>query len=166
MVVLSHSKPFLCALWEDADKTARSAVRINRVGDGSTLDVWPVQQDCITEHDRRHAQVTEYIQAANPATERAVAAALRPILEAFMRVAYPAYFPPGMWLGGFIQTCQQSHGTPNEILTVDDTSKLQRLLNYANTFHHDTNPVWETTSISDQELRDFARRTLQFTSLH
>ena len=166
MVVLSHSKAFLCALWEDADKTARSAMRINHVGDGSTLDVWPVQQDCITEHDRRHAQVTEYIQAANPATERAVAAALRPILEAFMRVAYPAYFPPGMWLGGFIQTCQQSHGAPNEILTVDDASELQRLLNYANTFHHDTNPVWETTSISDQELRDFARRTLQFTSLH
>ena len=166
MVVLSHSKAFLCALWEDADKTARSATRINRLGDGSTLDVWPVQQDCITEHDRRHKQVTEYIQAGNPATERVVAAALRPILEAFMRVAYPADFPPGTLLGRFIQTCQQSHGKSNEILTVDDTSELRMLLDYANKFHHDTNPAWETASISDQELQGFARRTLQFTSRH
>ena len=157
MVVLSHSKAFLCALWEDADKTARSATRINRLGDGSTLDVWPVQQDCITEHDRRHNQVTEYIQAGNPATERVVAAALRPILEAFMRVAYPADFPPGTLLGKFIQTCQQSHGKSNEILTVDDSSELRMLLNYANKFHHNTNPAWETASISDQELQGFAR---------
>ena len=110
--------------------------------------------------------MTEYIQAGNPATERVVAAALRPILEAFMRVAYPADFPPGTLLGRFIQTCQQSHGKSNEILTVDDTSELRMLLNYANKFHHDTNPAWETASISDQELQGFARRTLQFTSRH
>ena len=90
MLVLSHSKPFLCAIWEGADKVTRSAMRITRDGAGSTLAVWDVRQDCITEHDRRHELVREYIRAGNPANERAVAAALRPILEAFMRVAHPA----------------------------------------------------------------------------
>jgi wobble nucleotide-excising tRNase len=164
MLVLSHSKPFLCAIWEDADKVTRSAMRITRDGLGSTLAVWDVRQDCITEHDRRHEQVAEYIRAGNPAAERSVAAALRPILEAFMRVAYPANFPPGSLLGPFIGLCQQRHGAPNQILTVADTAELRALLDYANRFHHDTNPAWETAAINDQEMLGFATRTLRFAS--
>ena len=162
LAILSHSKPFLCAIWEDADKLTRSALRITRDGAGSTLAVWDVRQDCITEHDRRHEQVSEYIRAGNPANERAVASALRPILEAFMRVAYPANFPPGTLLGPFIGICQQRHGAANEILTVADTAELRALLDYANRFHHDTNPAWETAAINDQELVDFATRALRF----
>ena len=48
MIVLSHSKPFLCALWEGADSLTRSAMRIARDGAGSTLAVWDVRKDCIT----------------------------------------------------------------------------------------------------------------------
>lgn len=163
MLVLSHSKPFLCAIWEGADKVTRSAMRIVRDGAGSTLTVWDVRQDCITEHDRRHEQVREYIRAGNPVTERAVAAALRPILEAFTRVAYPADFPPGALLGPFIGICHQRHGAPNQILDVADTTELRALLDYANRFHHDSNPAWETEAINDQELVGFAARTLAFT---
>jgi wobble nucleotide-excising tRNase len=164
MLVLSHSKPFLCAIWEGADKVTRSAMRITRDGAGSTLAVWDVRQDCITEHDRRHELVREYIGAGNPANERAVAAALRPILEAFMRVAHPATFPPGALLGPFIGICQQRHGQPNEVLSPAHTIELRALLDYANRFHHDTNLAWETAAINDQELLGFANRTLSFAS--
>lgn len=164
MLVLSHSKPFLCAIWEGADKVTRSAVRITRDGAGSTLTVWDVRQDSITEHDRRHELVSEYIMAGNPANERAVAAALRPILEAFMRVACPATFPPGTLLGPFIGICQQRHGQPNEVLSAAATVELRALLDYANRFHHDTNPAWEVVAINDQELLGFANRTLRFAS--
>jgi wobble nucleotide-excising tRNase len=163
MIVLSHSKSFLCAIWEGADKGTRSAMRIIRDGAGSTLAVWDVRQDCITEHDRRHELVRSYSRAGNPTTERAVAAALRPILEAYMRVAYPADFEPGTLLGPFIGICQQRHGTANEILSLGDTLELRALLDYANRFHHDTNPAWETAFINDRELVDFATRTLAFT---
>jgi hypothetical protein len=77
-------------------------------------------------------------------------------------VAYPADFPPGALLGPFIHTCQQRHGTPNQILAMADTTELRALLDYANRFHHDTNPAWETAAINDQELVDFATRTLSF----
>lgn len=164
MLVLSHSKPFLCAIWEGADKVTRSAMRITRDGAGSTLAVWDVRQDCITEHDRRHELVREYIGAGNPANERAVASALRPILEAFMRVAHPATFPPGALLGPFIGICQQRHGQPNEVLSPAHTVELRALLDYANRFHHDTNLAWETIAINDQELLGFANRTLAFAS--
>lgn len=164
VIVLSHSKSFLCAMWEGADPQTRSALRINRNGAGSTLAPWDVHQDCITEHDRRHALVSGYIQAADAANERAVAQALRPILEAYMRVAYPALFPPGSLLGPFLNVCRQRLRQANEVLNANDIAELERLLNYANRFHHDSNPAWQTATINDQELTGFAERTLRFTS--
>ncbi len=162
LIVLSHSKPFLCAVWESADRVTRSAMRISRAGAGSTLAVWDVRQDCITEHDRRHEQVAAYLRAGDPTTERAVAAALRPILEAFMRVAYPAAFPPGTMLGQFYGICQQRLTSANPILSAADTMELRALLDFANRFHHDTNAAWETEAINDQELIHFCARTIAF----
>jgi wobble nucleotide-excising tRNase len=162
VIVLSHSKPFLCQLWEGADPAGRQAILIRRDGTGSTLAAWDVNQDCITEHDRRHALVADYMQAADLATERRVAAALRHILEAFMRVAYPASFPPGTLLGPFLGICQQRVGQPSEILTQTDIDELRAILAYANRFHHDTNAAYETAAINDQELTHFCGRVLAF----
>jgi hypothetical protein len=47
-------------------------------------------------------------------------------------------------------------------LSVADRTELRALLDYANRFHHDTNPAWETAAINDQELVGFATRTLRF----
>ena len=163
VVVLSHSKPFLCALWDGADRTARAAIKIVRDGDGSDLAAWDVRFDTITEHDKRHEKVAAYLVAAHAAEERNVAAALRPILESFMRVAYPADFPPGALLGPFLGICEQLVGSPTQILNQADITELRDLLDYANRFHHDTNPAWETEMINDQQLVQFCQRTLAFT---
>lgn len=162
LIVLSHSKPFLCDLWQGADTSHRSACRIARSNPGSTFAEWDVSQDCITEHDRRHVLVRSYIGNSVGVDERVVAAALRPILEAFARVAYPECFPPGALLGPFIVLCKQREGTHNEILARNDRIELRALLDYANLFHHDTNPAYQTVIINDHELLDFARRILAF----
>lgn len=164
VIVLSHSKPFLCNLWEQSDRNVSRALRINRAAVGSEITVWDVRNDSISEHDKRHELVRGYLQAADPDKERQVAAALRPILEAFMRVAYPEYFPPGTLLGPFLGVCDQRVGRNNEILSAGDIAELRALLGYANLFHHDTNPAWQTAAINDAELTDFAERTLLFAS--
>ena len=163
VIVLSHSKPFLCGLWDSADRIARSAIKIRRDLDGSTLKAWHVDQDCITEHDRRHSMVVEYVASNSAADERAAAAALRPILESFIRVAYPEDFPPGSLLGPFLDVCRRRMGKPDQVLSTTDVSELQDLLDYGNKFHHDTNPVWETEVINDLQLQHFCTRTLSFT---
>jgi wobble nucleotide-excising tRNase len=162
VIVLSHSKPFLCNLWEGASISDRSAIRIVRAAAGSTIAPWDVRQDCITEHDRRHELVTKYLQAADPAVERHVAAALRPILEAFARVAYPTTFQPGALLGPFIGICEQRVNTPAQVLGQSDIAELRALLDYANLFHHDSNLAWATQVINDHALFNFAQRTLAF----
>ena len=163
LIVLSHAKSFLCRLWEGAETTTRTAMKISRDGMGSTLSTWDVRQDSVTEHDKRHAKVTAYLKTANAADEREVAAALRPILKSFMRVAYPEDFPPDTLLGPFINTCQQRLGGQDKIMGAAKIAELRDLLDYANKFHHDTNPAWETEIINDQALIHFCERTLRFT---
>ena len=116
----------------------------------------------ITEHDRRHALLREY-QTAASGDAREVAQALRLIIEAFLRVAYPARFPPGTMLGPFRGLCEQRLGLPDQILDSADISELRDLTEYANLFHHDTNPAWQSQHINDAQLLHFVQRTLAFT---
>lgn len=164
IIVLSHSKPFLCDLWASADKNGRSSARIVRGNPGSTVMAWDVSADAVTEHDRRHELVRDYLHAADHAKEREVAAALRHILESYMRVACPAHCPPERLLGNFLIECEQKIGGQDEILSEENFKELKQLVAYANRFHHDTNPAWQTVAINDAELVGFAKRTLNFCS--
>lgn len=164
IIVLSHSKSFLCSLWASADKNGRSSARIARSNPGSTIMAWDVSADAVTEHDRRHKLVRDYLNAADHTKEREVAAALRHILESYMRVACPAHCPPERLLGNFLLECERKLGTKDEILSEANIKELKQLLGYANRFHHDTNPAWQTESINDTELVGYAERTLKFCS--
>jgi len=161
VIVLSHNKPFLCRIWEGTDHSVRAAVKVVRDSTGSTIHSWNVDQDCVTEHDRRHALLREYL-VRGVTNNREVARAIRPLLEAFLRVACPQYFPPGTMLGHFRHLCDQRVGTTEQILSARATAEIRDLLEYANKFHHDTNPAWETEQINDRELEGFVRRALIF----
>ena len=161
VIVLSHNKPFLCRLWEGADSTMRAALEVARDPAGSTVRAWDVGQDSITEHDRRHARLRDYLSGGTGDMGE-VARSIRPHLEAFLRVAFPEQFPPGTLLGSFLNVCEPRVGTPQQILDHDATHELRQLVEYANRFHHDTNPAWETEAINDGELRGFVERALRF----
>jgi hypothetical protein len=93
---------------------------------------------------------------------REIARSIRPHLEAFLRVACPAHFPPGTLLGPFTALCRQRVGQANEVLDQAAIQELGQLVEYANRFHHDTNPAWETELINDGELQSFVQRALNF----
>lgn len=161
VIVLSHSKPFLCRIWEDAPVADRAAVEIARDGLGSILQPWNVNQDCITEHDRRHSKLREYLASSTP-NNLEVVRSIRPSLEAFLRVAFPEHFIPGTLLGPFRALCEQRVNTPLQILNAADTRELRDLIDYANQFHHDSIALGDTVVINDGELLDFVRRALDF----
>lgn len=161
VVVLSHNKSLLCGLWEGSDSTLRSALEVVRDANGSTLREWNVEQDTITEHDRRHALLRDYL-SRGAGNLRDVAEAIRPVLEAYLRVASPEYFRPGTLLGQFCGQCEQRVGTTNEILSRSDLQELRDLTEFGNRFHHDTNPAWQTAVVNGGELTGFVQRTLDF----
>ena len=161
VMILSHSKPFLCRVWESASSTQRAALQVVRQGTVSTMVPWDVNSDSVTENDRRHEALRNYLTNGG-LNEREIAVAIRPCLEAFFRVAYPAHFPPETLLGSFRRTCNLQVGTPQEILSQPDIDELRDIVDYANLFHHDTNPAWETEVINSAQLEGFVRRALAF----
>ncbi len=158
VVVLSHSKSFLCTIWEGADAATTIALKVARDGNGSTIEPWSVDRDCLTEHDRRHEALREYVRNGGN-NEQDIARSLRPMLEAFLRVAYPEHFPPGSLLGQFRNICQQRLNTPQQILNQVDTQEFDELIEYGNQFHHEN---WQAVVINDVALTGFSRRTLSF----
>lgn len=161
VIVLSHNKSFLCRIWNGSDATRRLALEIARDGIGSTLRFWNVDQDSVTEHDRRDTRLREYV-ASGDGEQREVARAIRPHLEAFLRVAFPQHFPPGTLLGPFLGLCRQRLEQGERVLDEGKMRELGELVEYANRFHHDANLAWETEAINDTELRTFVVRALTF----
>jgi len=161
VIVLSHDKRFLGRVWEGADSAISTALEIVRAANGSTIRAWNVAEDSITEHDWRDEQLRRFLELGE-GDPREIARSIRPHLEAYLRVAYPQYFPPGRMLGQFVGLCRQRVGNQDEILDEAATRELDELREYANRFHHDTNPAWETVHINDTELKSFVERTLRF----
>lgn len=162
VIVLSHNKRFLCRIWDTADPSCRTALQVARQGGGSTIETWNVEHDSVTEHDRRHTMLRDYLADGGTPEPREVASAIRPLLESFLRVACPEHFPPGTLLGQFHASCVRRMDSGREILDADATLQLGEIKEYANRFHHDTNPAWETEEINHGELRGFVERALMF----
>lgn len=162
VIVLSHSKPFLCEIWDRVDKDGCLALEIRRQGESSDIFSWNINHDLVTEHDRRHQILRGYLESSGT-DNRKVAEALRPVLEKFVRVAYPEFLHPGDMLGKFVNICEQRLKASDPILDSRLTRELNDLLSYANRFHHDTNRAYETEIINDGQLFCFVERTLAFT---
>ena len=163
VIVLSHRKPFLCQIWTHARDNLRVALEIARDHDGSTLREWNVNEDSWTEHDRRNELFQEYVDS-DCGDRREVATAIRPHLESFLRVAHPTYYPPGTRLGRFLDKCNERVNGNDPILDSDRLKSLAGILEFANKFHHDSNPNWAAAELNDQELLGFVQETLEFTS--
>ena len=162
VIVLSHSKPFLCRVWDHADKSNATALQILRGEERSTISSWDVNEESLTEHDRRHKAFQNFLKSSS-ADLRQIAQDIRHHLEGYLRVVSPAEFPPGQFLSkSFMDKCWKGLRSGNPILTKPKLQELHEILEYANLFHHDTNPAWQSVIINAGELRGFVNRTLAF----
>ncbi len=159
VIVLSHSKPFLARIWQHADQKSTVAIEVTRDSVGSKIVLWNVNDDSVTAQDRRHERLREY-KAASSGNPRDVAQSIRPVLECYLRVTCPADFQPGTLLGPFRQLAKARAAAGKPVLNGVKLTELEQLTEYANRFHHDTNPAWDTASINDTELLGFVGRAL------
>ena len=161
LVIMSHSKRFLCNIWDNSDQQNCVSLEIAQKGDESAMRVWNISEDAITEHDQRHIFLKEYA-ATQSGTITEVAKAIRPHLEGFLRVACPGNFPPGKLLGPFVEECRQKLNGPDEVLNKHKIQELQDIIEYGNRLHHVTDSALKTEHINATELLGFVKRTLTF----
>jgi wobble nucleotide-excising tRNase len=163
IIVLSHDKPFLLRIWTHLAAENPTTLRIDRDGDGSGIVPWDAKSDLLSDHARNHALIRSYVADGPRDNGRDVAVALRLVLEGFLRSAYPGEYPTGPGaMGGFREVCRQRVDGDREVLSRDDLDELDLLLQYANLFHHDTNPGWQRAAVNDAELNGYAQRALRF----
>ena len=159
-IVLSHDKRFLFGILSGPNRgEPLTTLEIARNGNESRVRNWDTTQDSITEHDQRYFLLQEYA-ATQAGTAREVAAAIRFYLEGYFRAVCPGQYPPGKLLGRFAQECKQKLGRADEVINQETIEELEGILEYANRFHHDTNPAWQSESINPGELCGFVKRTL------
>ena len=165
VIVMCHLRGFLCDIWEDSDKNNTTALKISR-GANNTSDItsWDVSSDAFTEYDKRHKVLRDYVEA-NTQDKRYVAQCLRPVMEKCLRITCPEYCTPGTLLGSFLNQVETLFRNGQPIMSDVEMRELRDITGYANKFHHDTNPAWETEQINDNELLGFVKRVLNFIKL-
>lgn len=165
VIVLSHSRPLLCQLWERADKNNTATLQIRNAGpEMSTLEPWDAEAAAVSEYDRLHKAVRAFADSG-AGQPQAVAPALRMILESFLRVAFVEYFPPGTLLGAFQIRAKQLTQAGTPILSAQNYTELDNLREYANQFHHDTSKTWQEnlSNVNETQLNGYAKRVIDFT---
>ena len=163
VIALSHTKSFLCAIWQYANRQACTPLIVVEDPAGSTIETWSIADDSVSEYDRQHQRLREY-QPGNPAHSRLVAQDLRHVLEGFLRRCCPAHFPPGDVLGDLRRRIRSQPAGSPPILSSAAVAELDAIGEYANRFHHNTNPAWETETVNETELRGWVDRVLAFVS--
>lgn len=164
-IVLSHSPSLLCTIWENAEQDECAALEIRRsVGGSSTLQRWDIRSAAFSEHDQRHTMLAGF-RDGEPHDLREVATQLRPHLEGYLRVACPALCPPGSTLNVVVTRARQAVQDGAPVLSPNQLTELDDLREYANRFHHDTNPAYYTSELArlnEAQLVAFVRRVLAF----
>jgi wobble nucleotide-excising tRNase len=165
LIILSHDRSFLSRMWMGLPHMHCSPIKIVPEDGGSNLASWDIEAESKEQHDRNHALLRSYLQDEADTNNREVATALRPVLERFLRVAYPDHFPPRPGaMRSFRAKCQDNLGGETEILSPSDVQELDALLEYSNQFHHTHNESGAQAAVNDGALRGFVTRVLRFTT--
>ncbi len=164
VIVMSHVKSLLCRLHKHSRSENVASLHLRRIGDGdclSVLEPWEPAEDQFTEYDRNHRSLRQFRDGTVPDI-RQVARNLRPVMEGYLRYACNEHFPPGTLLGSFREQVQRLMDAGRSIMNSERLIELDEIREYANRFHHDTNPAWESELPSDNELHRFVNRVLNF----
>lgn len=163
VILLSHSKKVLCSVWGHAAKSDSAALSVVTAGNHSIVERWDVVAESVTEYDRNHALIRKYV-AGQERDVRKVAQCIRRLLEGYLRVAFTEHFPPGGLIGPFVRKVRDLASSGNQVASVAMVDELNRINEYANKFHHDTDPNWgaSLSSINETELRGYSEKALKF----
>lgn len=162
VVVFSHDPFFLKRLLEQNYKTPALIAQIERNAQGQSalLKEFDIEAYCADGARHDYFILRTFVEGgtSEPSQLRAVGRALRPYLESQLRYRFPDQFPPGTWLGSFIDKVRDA--TTQPLLSMKARlSELEALNEYSKKLHHSEDPT--KNSVPDAaELRAFAKRAI------
>ncbi len=162
--VLSHSKEFLGLVYRVRRGLLVSQCELVSEGEASVIEPWDVASALAAAHEVRHKRFREFVEGKRDEL-MAIAWSIRPHLEYFLSIVHPDDFESGIMLGKFIGKCHARIEDGNPVMTGQRLNSLASLNEYTRPFHHKEQNVVPTGALSEDELRGFVRKTLEFTRL-
>ncbi len=163
IIVLSHDAFFLKMLEEKFKKP--KTLCIIREDDTSVIREWDIKSAVISQYFKDYEKIRLFIEKGETAVSiPEVARAIRPVIEANLRMRYPEDFLQKEWLGDFIKKVTISGTNSNLSEIKKKIDELHAINDFSKKFHHDTeaSPEANLSNLKEETLTTFSKRTLKF----
>ena len=165
LIVLAHDPYFLLNLRDfllREDKTVQIAnfQLLLGTGDYSTFGSIDLDKECESDYFRHHRMLNELMDGKNP-DARAVAKAIRPMLEGYLHRRFPGRIPKDILFGQVVILIRDAQAPSPLCHAQGLVAELNEINDYAGQFHHDTNPSADSVPVVASELKTFVERALE-----
>ena len=164
LIVLAHDLYFLrdlCDALRKEDKAAPLAVfqlaaAPNNYTDFASLDI---DKECESAYAQHHRLLNEFT-GGKGSDSKAVAKAIRPMLEGYLHRRFPGLVSKDLLFGQVVVLIRDSVAPSPLCHAKNLVDELNEINAYAGQFHHDPTPDADTVTITAAELKTFVDRAL------
>ena len=165
LVVLAHDPYFLRDL-RDAFLKADSTTPISlfqlclAANDYTSFSSLDIDKECESPYFQHHRLLNDFCNGV-PGDHRAIAKAVRPMLEGYLHRRFPGLIPKSH-LFGMVVTQIRDAAPPSPLVHAQSlVIELNEINDYVGQFHHDTNPGGaDSIAVVAPELKTFVTRAL------
>lgn len=164
LIVLAHDPYFLRDLRDVIAKadcaTSIALLQLNLApGDYSDFEALDVDKACESSYFQHHRILNEFASGKG-GDLKAVAKAIRPMLEGYLHRRFPGLVPKSHMFGQVVVLIRDATSTDPLSHAQNLVDELNEINEYAGQFHHDTNPAADTVVVVATELKTYAERAI------
>lgn len=163
LIVLAHDLYFLRDFRDDlAKRDAPATVLQLTYAVDQYTDFAPIDLDneCASRYYQEHQLLSQFASGQVVSDKRAVAKAIRPVLEGYLHRRFPGLLPKREMFGTMIALIRDAE--PNSPLAHAQSivPELNSINSYAGLFHHNSNPDADSVEVVHGELLTYVQRAL------
>jgi wobble nucleotide-excising tRNase len=158
--VLSHDPHFLRSLWDGYKGGGNTKTfQFSRMANNTTINEWNIERETAGEYAKKHRVLWDYLHNSI-GDPRTVAQTIRPVLEEYLRLKLPQSFHDNEWLGDFIGKIRNAPDTDPMAAAKAILPQVELINEYSKRYHHSSNPSASSELVDENELADYAKKTL------
>ncbi len=164
LVVLAHDPYFLRDLRDallKADPTSPISLfqLVLAANDYTSFGSFDIDKECESAYFQHHRVLNEFC-AGVQVDSRAVAKAVRPMLEGYLHRRFPGLVPKSLLFGQVVIQIRDAVAPSPLVHAQNLVIELNEINDYVGQFHHDTNPGADTVVVVAPELKTYVTRAL------
>lgn len=164
LVVLAHDPYFLRdlrdALRRDDAGTPIAQFQLSLAAhDYTGFAALDIDKECESAYFQNHRLLNEFAAGTNADT-KAVAKAIRPMLEGYLHRRFPSVVPKSLMFGQVVVLIRDADTASPLNHAQNLVAELNDINEYAGQFHHDTNPGADAAVVVAAELKTYVVRSL------